>query len=258
MLDQQAIDAIRHDEIAPRDHLIEGQSVPSQSGATRDAVSPIDGRVLTQLAEGGAGDMDRAVASARAAYQDGRWSGQPPAARKRVLMRLTELTEREALALAVMGVRENGTEINMAYKAEALSAAGTFRYYAEAIDKVYGEIAPTAGDVLGLVHRAPVGVVGAIVPWNFPLMIGAWKLGPALAMATRWCSNPPRARRSRSCALASLRSRRGCRPGFSTSSPGRVRWWARRWRCRWRWTCWSSPARVPPGGGCWIMPRART
>jgi gamma-glutamyl-gamma-aminobutyraldehyde dehydrogenase len=70
----------------------------------------------------------------------------------------------------------------MALKAEPGSAAGTFRYYAEALDKVAGEIAPTAPDVLGLVHKAPVGVVGAIVPWNFPLMIGAWKLAPALAM----------------------------------------------------------------------------
>ena len=86
------------------------------------------------------------------------------------------------MALTVLGVRDNGTEFNMALKAEAGSAAGTFRYYAEALDKVAGEVAPTAPDVLGLVQRAPVGVVGAIVPWNFPLMIGAWKLAPALAM----------------------------------------------------------------------------
>lgn len=86
------------------------------------------------------------------------------------------------MELTVLGVRDNGTEFNMALKAEAGSAAGTFRYYAEALDKVAGEVAPTAPDVLGLVQRAPVGVVGAIVPWNFPLMIGAWKLAPALAM----------------------------------------------------------------------------
>ena len=78
-------------------------------------------------------------------------------------------------------MRDNGTEISMALKAEPGSAAGTFRYYAEAIDKVYGEIAPTAENVLGLIHREPVGVVAAIVPWNFPMMIGAWKIAPALA-----------------------------------------------------------------------------
>ncbi len=101
--------------------------------------------------------------------------------RKKVLHKLADLIEQNALDLAVLGVRDNGTELNMALKAEPGSAAGTFRYYAEALDKVYGEIAPTDGNTLGLIHREPVGVVGAIVPWNFPLMIGAWKLAPALA-----------------------------------------------------------------------------
>ena len=98
-----------------------------------------------------------------------------------MLLRLAELIERDALDLAVLGVRDNGTEISMALKAEAGSAAATLRYYGEALDKLYGEIAPTAENVLGLVHKEPVGVVGAIVPWNFPLMIGTWKLAPALA-----------------------------------------------------------------------------
>jgi len=98
-----------------------------------------------------------------------------------VLHRIADVIEDRALELTVLGVRDNGTEFNMALKAEAGSAAGTFRYYAEAVDKIYGEVAPTPDNVLGLVHREPVGVVGAIVPWNFPLMIGAWKLAPALA-----------------------------------------------------------------------------
>ena len=97
------------------------------------------------------------------------------------MLKWAELIEREALELTVLGVRDNGTEFTMAFKAEAGSAAATIRYYAEALDKVYGEIAPTADTHLGLIHREPVGVVGAIVPWNFPLMIGAWKLGPAIA-----------------------------------------------------------------------------
>jgi gamma-glutamyl-gamma-aminobutyraldehyde dehydrogenase len=145
-------------------------------------VSPIDGSVLTTLEGASAADVDRAVASARRAFEDGRWSRLAPAARKTVLHAIADRIEAEALELAVLGIRDNGTEFNMAYKAEPGSAAGTFRYYAEALDKVGGEIAPTVPDVLGLVHRMPVGVVGAIVPWNFPLMIGAWKLAPALAM----------------------------------------------------------------------------
>lgn len=125
--------------------------------------------------------MGRAVAAARRAFDDGRWSRAAPTERKRVLHRIADIIEERALELTVLGVRDNGTEFNMALKAEAGSAAGTFRYYAEAVDKIYGEVAPTAENVLGLVHREPVGVVGAIVPWNFPLMIGAWKLAPALA-----------------------------------------------------------------------------
>jgi len=121
------------------------------------------------------------VAAARRSFDNGSWSRMAPAGRKKVLHKLADLIEANAVELAVLGVRDNGTEISMAIKAEAGSAATTFRYYAEALDKVYGEIAPTAENVLGLIHRAPVGVVGAIVPWNFPLMIGAWKLAPALA-----------------------------------------------------------------------------
>ncbi|WP_298675592.1 aldehyde dehydrogenase family protein [uncultured Lentibacter sp.] len=143
--------------------------------------SPIDGQKLTTIERASAADVDRAVAAARRAFEDGRWRDMPPAGRKKVLHRIADLIEQHAVELTVLGVRDNGTEFNMALKAEAGSAAGTFRYYAEAVDKVYGEIAPTGPDVLGLVHHAPVGVVGAIVPWNFPLMIGAWKLAPALA-----------------------------------------------------------------------------
>jgi gamma-glutamyl-gamma-aminobutyraldehyde dehydrogenase len=96
--------------------------------------------------------------------------------------KIADLIQQQALELAVLGVRDNGTEINMAINAEPGSASNTFRYYAESIDKVYGEIAPSTPQVLGLVHREPVGVVGAIVPWNFPLMIASWKIAPALAM----------------------------------------------------------------------------
>lgn len=126
--------------------------------------------------------MERAISSARIAYEDGRWRDMAPAARKKILYRIADRIEECALELAVLGVRDNGTELSMAIKAEPMSAAGTFRFYAEALDKVYGEIAPTAPNVLGLVHRCPVGVVGAIVPWNMPMMIAAWKVAPALAM----------------------------------------------------------------------------
>jgi len=180
-LDQQSIDAIRDLEIAPQSMIVDGQSVPAHSGEELDVISPANGRKLTSIPSAGAMDVDLAVVAARRQFDLGTWRKQPPAARKKVLHRWADLVEAHALELAVLGVRDNGTEISMAYKAEPMSAAGTIRYYAEALDKVYGEIAPTADDVLALIHKEPVGVVGAIIPWNFPLMIGAWKLGPALA-----------------------------------------------------------------------------
>jgi len=181
MMDAGRIAELRARPVADQGHLIDGARVAASDGGTMPVVSPIDGRGFARMARGTASDVDAAVAAARAAFEDGRWSGLPPARRKAVLTRLAGLVEREALELAVLGVRDNGTEIGMALKAEPGSAAASLRYYGEAADKIYGEIAPTGPEVLGLVHRVPVGVVGAIVPWNFPLMIGTWKLAPALA-----------------------------------------------------------------------------
>jgi len=181
-MDQTKIDALRAQSVPAFSHLIDGKHVPASDGGTMDILSPIDGQVLTTIANGTAADMEVAIASARSAFEDRRWAGQPPMARKNVLLKWADLIEANAFELAVLGVRDNGTEIGMALKAEPGSAAGTIRYYAEALDKIYGEIAPTAPDILGMIQKEPVGVVGAIIPWNFPMMIGAWKLGPALAM----------------------------------------------------------------------------
>jgi len=224
MLDQGAIDVLRKTVVPDQGHFIDGQRMPSETGDLLDVVSPIDGKRLCGLASGTAADMNRAIASARIAFEDGRWSKTAPAHRKKVLLRLAELIERDALALTVLGVRDNGTEINMAYKAEALSAAGTFRYYAEAIDKVYGEIAPTSPNVLGLVHHAPVGVVGAIVPWNFPLMIGAWKIAPALAAGNSLVLKPAETASLSLLRIAELASEAGVPDGVFNivNGPGAV------------------------------------
>ncbi|MEI3850737.1 MULTISPECIES: aldehyde dehydrogenase [unclassified Ensifer] len=178
---QDKIDQLRSLAVEGQKLFINGRWRESLSGEALDVVSPIDGSHLTTIADAGASDVDAAVRAARTIFEKGSWSKAAPAFRKKVLTRIAEIIEAQALELAVLGVRDNGTEISMALKAESGSAAGTFRYYAEALDKVYGEIAPTADSILGLVHREPIGVVAAIVPWNFPLMIGAWKIAPALA-----------------------------------------------------------------------------
>jgi len=180
-MNQIEIDRLREVRVAPQGHFISGRFQASQDGGVMSSVSPIDGRVLAELADGGPSDVDAAVAAGRAAFEKGVWSKRAPAQRKKVLLAFADLIERHALELAVLGSRDNGTEIGMSLKAEPMGAATTIRWYAEAIDKLYGEIAPTGPDTLALVHREPLGVIGAIVPWNFPLMIGAWKISPALA-----------------------------------------------------------------------------
>lgn len=221
MLNQASIDALRHADVPRQMHFIGGRQTPALEGGLLDVVSPIDGRVLTQIADGSAADVDLAVVAARRAFEDGRWSGMGPAARKTVLLRLGDLIEAHALELSVLGVRDNGTEIGMAYKAEALSAAATFRYYGEAIDKVYGQIAPTADTVLGLVHHAPVGVVGAIVPWNFPLMIGSWKIAPALAAGNSVVLKPGETASLTLLKIAELASEAGVPDGVFNVVTGR-------------------------------------
>lgn len=180
-MDEKLISELRDADVSPAFHLIDGDVHPASDGVQMEVISPLNGKRLTMMAKGTRADADRAIRVARRSFDDGVWADMAPAARKAVLLKWAALIEANALELAVLGVRNNGTEIGMALKAEPMSAAGTIRYYAEAIDKIYGEIAPTGADTLGLVHRQPVGVVGAIVPWNFPLMIAAWKLGPALA-----------------------------------------------------------------------------
>ena len=222
-LDQTQIDRLAAQTLPPARLLIDGDWVEGQ-GTPLEVLSPIDGRQITTLSSASAEDVARATAAARQAFEDGRWSRKSPAQRKAVLYRLADLIDAHTHELAVLGVRDNGTEISMALRAEPTSAAQTFRYYAEAIDKISGEIAPTAHNVLGLVHKEPVGVVAAIVPWNFPLMIGAWKLAPALAMGNSVILKPAETASLTLLKLAELAQEAGVPPGVLNvvTGPGAV------------------------------------
>lgn len=170
--------------------IINGKSVMAETGATLDVVSPIDGALLTQIPNASEADVTIAVTSARRSFDSGVWSRTHPMVRKKLMLAWADLIEKHAIELAVLGVRDNGTEISMAFKAEPMSAANTIRYYAEAIDKIYGEVAPTDPSTLAMILKEPIGVVGAIVPWNFPLMISAWKIAPAIAMGNSFVIKP--------------------------------------------------------------------
>lgn len=161
--------------------FIGGQRVDAVSGQVFDCVSPVDGRVLTQVARCAEADIDTAVQSARAAFDDRRWSGLPPAQRKRIMIRFADLLVQHADELALTETWDMGKPVKYAKAVDVNSAANCLRWYGEAVDKVYDEIAPTADTALALITRVPVGVVGVIVPWNYPMIMASWKIAPALA-----------------------------------------------------------------------------
>ena len=200
--------------------VIGGQRVAAIAGATFECSSPVDGRVLTQVARGQSADIDAAVACARAAFEDRRWCGQPPAARKRVLQRFAEkiLAAREELAL--LETLDMGKPIQYSLAVDVGSAARTMAWYGEAIDKVYDEIAPTASNALALITREPMGVIGAIVPWNYPMIMAAWKLGPALATGNSVVLKPSEKSPLTALRLAELALDAGLPPGVFNVVPG--------------------------------------
>ncbi|RRJ82640.1 aldehyde dehydrogenase [Aestuariirhabdus litorea] len=160
---------------------IDGEYRDARSGETFDCISPIDGRLLGKIASCDSADADIAVANARATFNSGVWSRLAPARRKQVLIRFADLILEHQHELALLETLDMGKPISDSLSIDIAAAANSIRWNGEAIDKVYDELAPTAEDQIGMVTREAIGVVGAIVPWNFPLLMACWKLGPALA-----------------------------------------------------------------------------
>ena len=200
--------------------FIDGRYVPASSGATFDCVSPIDGRVLAAVASTDAPDVDRAVAAARRAFEAGTWSRQAPRDRKRVLLKFAQLIERHAEELALLETLDMGKPISDSLAVDIPATVRCLTWYAEAIDKLYDEVAPTGHDALALITREPVGVVGAIVPWNFPLIMAAWKIGPALAAGNSFILKPSEKSPLTAVRIAALASEAGVPDGVFNVLPG--------------------------------------
>ncbi len=198
--------------------LIDGERRASEQ--TYVKTSGVDGRSLGAVARGQAQDIDAAVRSARAAFDDGRWASKAPAVRKRVLARWAELVLAHKDELALLECLDVGKPIQYALSVDVPAAARCIAWYGEAIDKVYGEIAPTGPNALALIAREPVGVVGAIVPWNYPLIMTAWKLGPALAVGNSVVLKPSEKSPLSALRLAELALEAGLPPGVLNVVPG--------------------------------------
>ncbi|WP_047336370.1 aldehyde dehydrogenase [Pseudomonas protegens] len=170
--------------------FIDGQYCAAASGATFECLSPVDGRFLANVASTDQADADRAVAVARQAFNSGVWSGKAPAERKRILIRFAELILEHQEELALLETLDMGKPISDSMSIDIPATANAIRWNAEAIDKLYDEVAATPHDQLGLVTREPAGVVAAIVPWNFPLIMASWKFAPALAAGNSFILKP--------------------------------------------------------------------
>jgi acyl-CoA reductase-like NAD-dependent aldehyde dehydrogenase len=205
---------------APSDAYINGKAVPAASGRRFRCVSPRDGALLTEVAECGPEDVDRAVQAARRAFETGPWPRLSPRDRRRVLLRFAGLMDQHSEELALLESLDMGKPITDALAVDIPLTVRCFEFYAEAIDKRYDEVAPTAQDVVATITREPLGVVGAVVPWNYPLMLASWKIAPALAAGNSVVLKPAEQSPLTALRIAELADEAGLPPGVLNVVPG--------------------------------------
>ncbi|HYG71277.1 MAG TPA: aldehyde dehydrogenase family protein, partial [Actinomycetota bacterium] len=218
--DRERWSALARSIEVPARAWIDGGWRDSRDGATFAAVSPRDGATLAQVARGDAADIDDAVVAARRAFEDERWSGLAPAERKATMVRWAELIDDRADELATLVSLEMGKPIADSRRIELRATRNTIAWFGEAADKVVDELPRVASDAVAMVTREPLGVVGAVVPWNFPLTMAAWKLGPALATGNSVVLKPAEQSPVSALRLAELATEAGIPDGVVNVVPG--------------------------------------
>ncbi|WP_322404668.1 aldehyde dehydrogenase [Massilia luteola] len=206
--------------VLPTQAFVDGAFRPALSGKTFETTNPATGKVLAHIAACGPEDVDAAVACAKAAFDDGRWSGQSPAARKHTLLRFADLLEAHAHELAVMESLDSGKPVRECQNTDVPEAIHTIRWHAELIDKIYDHTAPVGEGALALVVREPIGVVGLVLPWNFPLLMLAWKIGPSLAAGCPIVVKPAKETTLTALRVAELAHQAGVPAGVFNVLPG--------------------------------------
>jgi len=208
-------------DLEPRTRaFIDGEFVDAADGAVFETRNPATGAVLASVARGGAMDVDRAVAAARRSFVSGAWSRANPGHRKDVLLRLADLIRTHADELALLDTLDGGKLISDTSTIDIPGSAAILQWYAEAIDKQYGEVAPVDTASLAIITREPLGVVGAVVPWNYPLEMAIWKLAPALAAGNSVVLKPAEESPLSALRLAELASEAGLPDGVLNVVPG--------------------------------------
>ncbi|HEV8018262.1 MAG TPA: aldehyde dehydrogenase [Steroidobacteraceae bacterium] len=200
--------------------FISGRAVAAADGRVFDDVSPIDGRSICAVARCGPADVAAAVAAARVSFESGPWRRMEPRERKRILRCFAEAIRADVDCLALLETRDVGKPIRNSVAVDVANCADCIEYYAEFADKLYDEVAPTGPNDLALVRREPLGVVAAIVPWNYPLIISCWKLGPALLLGNSVVLKPAEQSPLTAIRLAGLACEAGVPPGTFNVVPG--------------------------------------
>ncbi len=204
----------------PTGAFIDGGYRPATSGQVFETINPATGAVLTSIAACGSEDVDFAVEKAREAFDDGRWSKMHPSDRKDILIRLCKLLTRNARELAVMESIDSGKTIFDCETVDVPETIHCLKWHAEAIDKIYDQVSPASDDHIAMVVREPIGVVGLVLPWNFPLLMLAWKIGPALAAGCSVVVKPAAETSLTALKVAELASEAGLPRGVLNVVPG--------------------------------------
>ena len=206
--------------IFPSKIFINGDYQESVSEKSFDNISPIDGKITNKISFYQKEDVDLAVRVARKTFESGVWSKADPSHRKKVLLRFADILERHQLELSLLDTIDVGKTINDTYNSDIPASVDNIRWYAEIIDKIYDDIAPTPHNIIGMITKEPIGVVGAIVPWNYPLWMAIWKIAPSLITGNSVILKPAEQSPMSAIRIGQLLSEAGLPDGVFNVLPG--------------------------------------
>jgi acyl-CoA reductase-like NAD-dependent aldehyde dehydrogenase len=204
----------------PSDLFISGSYHKSISEKSFDNISPIDGKKINQISFAQQADIDKAVSSARKVFEKGHWSNMPPGQRKKILLKFAQLIERDRLELSLLDTIDMGKTINDTYNADLPTSIDNIEWYAEIIDKLFDDVSPSSKEYMGLVTKEPIGVVAAIVPWNYPLWMAIWKIAPALITGNSVILKPAEQSPMSAIKIGALLAEAGLPDGVFSVLPG--------------------------------------
>ena len=199
--------------------FINGNYVDATTGKTFESISPVDGKLITNVSECDIEDINKAVKAAREVFEKGSWSRMAPSKRKKILFNFADLMKRNILELGILETLNMGKPISTA-TGDIAACINCTRWYAEAIDKIYDDVAPTSDNLLATITREPLGVVGAVTPWNYPLLMACWKFAPALATGNSFILKPAEQSPLSALRVAELAIEAGMPEGVFNVVPG--------------------------------------